>query len=149
MLNSLNLVLSRLAWPELFFDLYLICVVLALLPDTLRKWVKRLFYVIAYGVAIADVFCFSKFDSTLTPTMLLLVGETNGREAAEFISTFLSPSIVFGRTGWVLLLMLVHVAWSIFWWRKTRPKHSYRYREYHRPAGPQLTPEAERQLVRS
>ena len=131
-------------WVELFADVYLLCVLLSILPKVVRKWVKRLFYVIAYGVAIADVFCFSKFDSTLTPTMLLLVGETNGREAAEFLSTFLSPSIVFGRTGWVLLLLLVHVAWSIFWWRKTRPKHSYRYREYHRPAGPQLTPEAER-----
>ena len=45
-----------LAWPELFIDLYLICVVLAILPKTVRKWVKRLFYVIAYGVALADVF---------------------------------------------------------------------------------------------
>lgn len=131
-------------WAELFADVYLLCVLLSILPKVVRKWVKRIFYVIAYGAAIADVFCFSKFDSTLTPTMLLLVGETNGREAAEFLSTFLSPSVIFGRTGWVLLLLLVHVVWSIFWWRKTKPSHSYRYREYHRPSGPQLTPEADR-----
>ena len=133
----------KLAWPELFFDLYLICVVLALLPETLRKWVKRLFYVIAYGVALADVFCFSEFGSTLTPTMLLLVGETNSQEATEFISTFFSPNIITGATGWILLLMLVHILWSIFWYLKTKPKHSYRYREYKRPMGPQLAPGAQ------
>lgn len=132
-----------LAWPELFFDLYLICVVLALLPKTFRKWVKRLFYVIAYGVALVDVFCFSEFGSTLTPTMLLLVGETNSREAAEFLSTFFSLNIITGATGWILLLLLVHIAWSVFWYMKTKPKHSYRYREYRHPMGPQLAPGAE------
>ena len=132
-----------LAWPELFIDLYLICVVLAILPKTVRKWVKRLFYVIAYGVALADVFCFTEFGSTLTPTMLLLVGETNSREATEFLSTFFSPNIIKGATGWILLLLLVHIAWSIFWYLKTKPKHSYRYREYKRPMGPQLAPGAE------
>ena len=132
-----------LAWPELFIDLYLICVVLAILPKTVRKWVKRLFYVIAYGVALADVFCFTEFGSTLTPTMLLLVGETNSREATEFLSTFFSPNIITGATGWILLLLLVHIAWSIFWYLKTKPKHSYRYREYKRPMGPQLAPGAE------
>ena len=46
-------------WVELFADVYLLCVLLSILPKVVRKWVKRLFYVIAYGVAIADVFCFS------------------------------------------------------------------------------------------
>ena len=131
------------AWPELFFDLYLLCVVLSILPKTIRKWVKRLFYVIAYGLALVDVYCFSEFGSTLNPTMLLLVGETNSREASEFLSSFLSFNMITGATGWILLLLLAHIAWSIFWYVKTKPKHSYRYREYKRPLGPQLAPGAE------
>ena len=131
------------AWLELFFDVYVLSALLSLLPKMLRKWVKRLFYIVAYSLALIDIFCFSKFGSTITPTMLLLVGETNSREASEFVSEFLSPSIIVSNTGWVLLLLLVHIVWSIFWYVKTKPKKSSRYYEQRRSVGPQLTPEAE------
>ena len=38
-----------------------------------------------------------KFDTTITPTMLLLVGETDSREAAEFLESYLTGSVVFSR----------------------------------------------------
>ena len=101
-------------WLELFFDLYVVCLVLALLPERIRRWVRRLLYVLFYLLAIVDVFCIVKFQSPITPTMLLLVGETNGKEAGEFLTTYLSPEVIFSPLGWVLLLLVVHVVFVKF-----------------------------------
>ena len=101
------------AWQELFVDVYLLCVVLSLVPVRVRKWLRRLFYVIAYTLAIIDVYCFAKFDSTITPTMLLLVGETNGQEAGEFLASYLSFDLIFSELGWVLLVLAVHVLYNL------------------------------------
>ena len=100
-------------YTELFVDVSVLFLFLSLLPQKISVWIKRLFYVIAYTVAIVDVYCFIKFGSTLTPTMLLLVGETNAQEAGEFLKSYLSTDIIFSKLGWVLLVMLVHVVWSV------------------------------------
>ena len=97
-------------WLELFFDLYVVCVVLALLPQRVRLWVRRVLYVLLYAVALVDVFCIVKFQSPITPSMLLLVGETTGQEAGEFLSNYLTWDVLFSSLGWVLLLMAVHLA---------------------------------------
>ena len=104
---------------ELFLDLYGVCVVLALLPAGIRRWVRRLLYGLLYGVAVVDVYCFWKFGSTLTPTMLLLIGETDSREASEFLRQYLSLDIVFSPVGCVLLLAVLHgvAAWKQAWLR--------------------------------
>ena len=94
---------------ELFLDNYLACVLLSLIPRRVRGLVRGLLYVVLYAVAIVDVFCFWKFSSTLTPTMLLLVGETNSREAGDFFHAYLSPDVFFSPVGWLLLLVLLHV----------------------------------------
>ena len=67
---------------ELFFDIYTVCIILALIPRKIRFWVRGILYFILYATAIADVYCYVNFDSTLTPSMLMLVGETNGSEAS-------------------------------------------------------------------
>lgn len=105
----------ELAPEELFFDVVLLCIVLWVLPKVVSRWAKRVFYVIAYLLAIVDVYCFVKFDTTITPTMLLLVGETNKGEATEFLESYLSTDIIFSRLGWVLLLMILHIAWAVAW----------------------------------
>lgn len=97
---------------ELFLDIYVACAVLALLPQRVRTWVRRLLYVVLYAVAVVDVYCFWKFGSTLTPTMLLLVAETDAREASEFLHSYLSPDVVFSPVGWLLLLIVVHGLWA-------------------------------------
>lgn len=99
-----------LAPEELFLDLYVVCVFLALLPRVVRLWVRRLFYFVAYGIALVDVYCFVKFGSTITPTMLLLVGETNSDEATEFLSSYLGFDILFSKVGWVVLTAIAHTA---------------------------------------
>ena len=105
-------------YTELFVDVSVLFLFLSLLPQKISVWIKRLFYVIAYTVAIVDVYCFIKFGSTLTPTMLLLVGETNAQEAGAFLKSYLSTDIIFSKLGWVLLVMLVHVVWSVIFSRK-------------------------------
>lgn len=106
----------ELALPELFLDIYVACVVLMLIPRKVRFWVRALLYLLLYGIAIVDVFCYIRFESTLTPTMLMLVGETSSQEASEFLSAYLSWDIITSELGWVLLLLLVHVLWTLVRW---------------------------------
>lgn len=96
-------------YQELFFDLYLLCFVLTLLPRRVRRWSRLLLCIVFYAVTIIDVYCFSKYGSTLTPTMLLLVGETDAREAGEFLTTCLSVETLTNGVGWVLLLATAHL----------------------------------------
>lgn len=107
------------AWPlapyELFFDVSILCVVLWLLPHKISLWAKRVIYFLFYLLVVVDVYCFVKFDTTITPTMLLLVGETDSREATEFLESYLTPDVVFSRLGWVLLVMIVHIIWAQVW----------------------------------
>ena len=103
----------ELTVPELFLDIYVICVVLTLIPKKIRFWVRGLLYVILYATAIVDMYCYVRFESTLTPTMLMLANETTGQEASEFLLGYLSLDVITSKVGWVLLLALVHVVWSI------------------------------------
>ena len=102
----------ELSVPELFFDIYVVCVILMLIPQKVRIWVKVLLYLIFYGVALVDMYCYERFESTLTPTMLMLVGETNGEEAKEFLSGYLSWDVLKTNVLWILVLILVHILWT-------------------------------------
>lgn len=100
---------------ELFFDLYVIAFFLWLIPRKVRGWVRGLIYVVAYSLAIIDCFCFVKFGATISPSMLLLVNETNGGEASEFLETYIAWDLLGTDLGWVLLLLSVHVLISLLW----------------------------------
>ena len=104
----------ELSAPELFLDIYVLCVILTLIPRKIRIWVKALIYILLYGVAIADMFCYERFESTLTPTMLMLVGETSGQETREFLSGYLSWDVITLGIGWIILLILAHLLWTFF-----------------------------------
>jgi heptose-I-phosphate ethanolaminephosphotransferase len=97
-------------YAELFLDIYLLCLILTAIPQKVRTWVKGFLYFILYSLALIDVYCFVKFQSTITPTMLLLVGETDSREAGDFLRSYLSADVIFSPVGWILLLILVHIA---------------------------------------
>ena len=102
----------ELSVPELFLDIYFLCVILMLIPKKIRIWVKALLYVFFYGVALVDMFCYERFESTLTPTMLMLAMETTGQESREFLSGYLSLETIKSGVGWILLLMIVHILWT-------------------------------------
>lgn len=100
-------------WSELFVDVYVLLWLVAIWPRTVRRCLAVAVSVILTAVAIVDVFCFVKYGSTLTPTMLLLVGETNSREAGEFLQTCFSQSVIFSAVGYILLFALVYLVLAI------------------------------------
>lgn len=95
-------------WLELFLDVYFACAVLTVIPARVRRWVSLALYVVLYGVALTDVFCFWKFGSVISPSMLMLVGETDSREAGEFLSTYLSLDVLSSPVAWIMLLFILH-----------------------------------------
>ena len=109
----------ELAPIELFLDLYVVCLILSFIPIKIRRWIRATMYGILYPVSIADMYCFVRFGSTLTPTMLLLVGETNSSEASEFFTTYLDWSLLLSPIGLIFLLMFVHIVCNIIAARRT------------------------------
>lgn len=125
--NNPNACVYGNLWLELFLDLYVVCLLLTLIPIRVRRWIRAFLYIIAYATTIADVFCWEKFQSTLNPSMLLLVGETDGREASEFFSSYFSADLLFSGVGLVLLVMLIHILCAF--WGKIRMQMSERLRK--------------------
>ena len=113
---------------ELFFDLLILTFLGALVPQKIRKFplrkaVRGVLYVIAYSLAIIDTFCMVQFGNTISPSMLLLVGETTGNETAEFLSTYVNLEVIFTpELGWVLLVLLVHIIYEGVKWKVKRIK---------------------------
>lgn len=108
-------------WLELFFDLYIVCILLSLIPKRVRRWVVGAFYIIAYATSIADLFCWVKFQSSLNPSMLLLAAETDKREASEFVSSYINSEVLASSVGLLLLIIVVHcllAVWNIYRKRK-------------------------------
>lgn len=97
---------------ELFFDLYLLCAFLMLFPRRLARWIKGVLYVLFYATTLMDVYCFNKFQSSITPSILLLISETDSREAVEFLKSYLNFDILFSKVGVILLLMVLHIAFA-------------------------------------
>ena len=116
---------------ELFADVYIIATIWLLIKGLLYKegattigrkicnWGYRLllavFYVAVYVLYIADMFCFVKFGSTLNPSMLLLIGETTGNEAGEFLQSYVTPDIIFSEVGAIALVPLLHAIVAGCW----------------------------------
>lgn len=113
----------ELSAEELFFDLYASCVLLTMIPARVRQWVRLFAALLLYAVALADMFCYVRFESTLTPTMLMLCLETNAREAREFASTYLGHDLFSSLTGGILWIALAHLLWSVTSWRLKKKAH--------------------------
>lgn len=103
----------ELSAVELFFDLYLLCAILAVIPRKVRRVIRAVLAFIFYAVALIDMFCYVHFESTLTPTMLMLFFETTGREAGEFLQSYVGWDLVTSKTGLILLIALLHLAWNM------------------------------------
>ena len=100
-------------YAELFFDIMLLCLLLRIIPRKIRGLFRALLYVVLYGLALVDVYCFVAYDTTLTPTVMMLLAETDSNEVREFASTLLSPDIIVGKVGWILLIILSHIAITV------------------------------------
>lgn len=108
---------------ELFFDLYILCCLLSLLPNHIRSYFSWLLAIFFYVLAIVDLFCFLRLGSTLSPVIMRLVLETNSQEASEFISSYITPDILISPIGFVLILLFLHIAVSLYF-KETKKKES-------------------------
>ncbi len=100
---------------ELFIDVYLLSALVLLIPRRLhrfplRQTLKVVLYLFIYPLYVIDTFCFVKFGSTINPSMLLLLGETNSNEAGEFLASYINSDIIFSEVGIIALIPLVHLA---------------------------------------
>lgn len=77
-------------WWELYVDIYLLCAFITCLPRKVRPYARGTVMVFLTALTTVDTFCAVTFDSHLSPTMLMLALETDGREAGEFLTTYLS-----------------------------------------------------------
>ena len=111
---------------ELVVDVYVLCWVLYLLPLKVSKCVKGLFYVIAYGLAIVDMFCVYRFGAPINSSLVRVCVETNQREAIEALSSYVTWQSISFPLFLIILLLITQVltAWCHPKWaiqRKLNP----------------------------
>lgn len=85
---------------------------------------RALTYAFMYPLYIIDTFCFAKFGCTLNPTMLLLTGETNSNEAGEFFQSYVTPDLLWGPVGIIMLVPLLHILCIVWQWKKNRSNNN-------------------------
>ena len=73
------------------------------------------------------MFCFVKFGSTLNPSMLLLIGETTGNEAGEFLQSYVTSDIIFSEVGAIALVPLLHAIVAGCWSHLSHCSHCSHY----------------------
>lgn len=83
------------AWDYLSaFGIYFIYAYFIALSITLLKkaWVRWLWYIVLFIIFALSCFIAVNFDMKIGPTLITLLVETNGREAGEFLGTYLFTS---------------------------------------------------------
>lgn len=96
----------------IFFDLYLLCLFLMILPKNVRKWIKGVVAILLYSVALVDTFCVEKFSIQLGPEILNVLLETNQRESTEFLHEHIHFDLLWSGIGLILLLLIVHLLFA-------------------------------------
>lgn len=110
--------LSRLViLANVFVDVYLVCCLLMLVPRRWRKWIRGLICFLMYALTLVDTFCIAKYDTAISPTLLMLVAETDSREAGEFLATALTADVLQREVGLVIAAGLFHLALAWCLWR--------------------------------
>ena len=111
-------------YEELFVDLFAVCLLLFFLPHRITKWIRGFIFMVFLLVSLADCYTFLRFESTLTPTMLQLVLETEPREATEFLYAYVcNHAAVFLFLGFAILGVLYFACerYAHFWkWKLFR-----------------------------
>lgn len=94
---------------ELFLDLYILTALLTMLPKKVSKGLEVLLTVVFYLLAIIDLFCNWRFGSPMGPAFVFNCLQTDGREAFEAFSTFLTWRFLLSPVMVILLLATIQV----------------------------------------
>lgn len=105
--------LYQFAWSESLVNVAIVAILLWFLPSkgriNLRNVACFVFYLVAYPLALVDTYCFAKFETAINPSILMLAGETDSREAGEFLTTYLTPDVLASGVGLVLGVLALHI----------------------------------------
>lgn len=106
---------------ELVVDVYALCLLLYFLPARITKWVRGVFYVIAYGLAIVDMYCNERLGAPINASFVRICTETSQREAVEALASYVTWQSLTVPLLLILLLMVVQIATS-----KWKPKINFK-----------------------
>ena len=98
---------------ELFFDIYIVCFLLALLPPKVRIVFKAILCFVLYFLAIVDVYLIVRLGSPITPTFVQMVLETDRSEATEALASYVTLKNVLSPVLLVVGLMALHILFSL------------------------------------
>ena len=117
--------LHSLYYTELFFDLYILCALLFILPRRIARWVRFLFYLTAYVLHICEGFIYERFALRFSPITMQLLTETNPSEAGEFVNGYLWSEEL-GKTlliyGGILVANIILAVYGRRFWRRVSRK---------------------------
>ena len=94
---------------ELFLDIYLLCLFFICIPKRIRPFLKFIFSFFIYICFISDFFCLTYLDTTISPSLIQLLYETNSNEIENFASSYVEPELLLSPVGGVLFLGLLHL----------------------------------------
>ncbi len=113
---------------ELFTDLYVLCLLFYLLPARVAAWGRGITYVLSYLLALVDMFCFCKFGSPISFNLLQACVQTNPREAAEALGTYVTLDAFASPLILVPVIMALNIICVKF---KLRLRFAARLKDWH------------------
>lgn len=98
-----------------FLTLYILCVLVAVLPHKLRTPVQFLLCLTIFVICLIDLYCQEYFGSRITPQIVNMIVQTDGREISDFLTTYVNTSI-FMRWKIVVLFLLFAILLLMFFY---------------------------------
>ena len=93
----------------LLFYCWLLAAFISMMPTGVRPFVRSVVAVLLYTVAAADVFCFVRIGTSLSPTVTQMVLDTSSDEASGFFATYVSADLLVSPFAIVMALSLLHL----------------------------------------
>lgn len=113
---------------ELFTDLYAVCLLLSLLPAGAAAWGRGIVYVLSYLLALVDMFCYCEFGSPVSFNLLQACVQTNQREAAEALATYVTLDAFASPLVLVPVIMAANIVCARL---KPRLRFATRLKDWH------------------
>ena len=92
---------------ELFADLYVVCLLLMLLPSRWRGAGRVVCAAATYLLSAVDMACYVRVGMPITPMLVQLVMQTNGREATEALVAYADGRMLLSPLSLVLVQAVV------------------------------------------
>lgn len=109
---TLNFKIQLFNFFSCFWDVYLLCVLITLIPLKMKGLVKGLIATILYALSFIELFCVDKFSARITPEILNVVLETNSRESSEFIHQYIDFGLLLSGVGVIFFILILHICTS-------------------------------------